>query len=261
MERTMNQEHLRHYLTNKPDTIALVEAVAAEGVKQFPEHVRSVLIDAGRALHQSNIDYVYEHAGSVIEKIFLNSLIVAAASRTVIGLWVTDRVSDFPERRAAWQKTMLLAREIVAHFDKNISPKSPDDFERFVDNICQDQENDAVKFGCMREAYMAWSRGWMVTPQAGFPNIIVEGKSIRVDMLIWHPSFDRGLVVECDGFEFHNSKESFVSDRKRDRAIAASGYEVQRYSGSEIFNNPRDCVTDVIAYMNRHQQPAPEVLP
>jgi hypothetical protein len=65
-----------------------------------------------------------------------------------------------------------------------------------------------------------------------------SGKIIRGDMLIWIPSKEKiKILIECDGYEYHNSKEKFISDRKRDRIFLSNDIEVIRFSGSEIKSN------------------------
>ena len=55
------------------------------------------------------------------------------------------------------------------------------------------------------------------------------------------------LVVECDGHDFHErTKEQAARDRKRDREMSLDGYEVFRFTGSEIWRNPTGCALDVI---------------
>jgi hypothetical protein len=64
---------------------------------------------------------------------------------------------------------------------------------------------------------------------------IFDGKNIRGDMLIWIPPYENiKILIECDGYEFHKSKEVFISDRKRDRVLKNNGIDVLRFSGSEI---------------------------
>jgi hypothetical protein len=65
----------------------------------------------------------------------------------------------------------------------------------------------------------------------------LKGRKARVDAVVYCPAFPERYVVECDGYEFHSSKEKFEADRKRDRAIQAMGYQTRRYSGSEIKAN------------------------
>lgn len=62
------------------------------------------------------------------------------------------------------------------------------------------------------------------------------------------------VVVECDGHDFHErTKEQAASDKKRDRDIQAAGYQVLRFTGSEIFARPYECAIEVInlAFTNR----------
>lgn len=44
----------------------------------------------------------------------------------------------------------------------------------------------------------------------------------------------RKIAIECDGHEFHSSKEQKARDNKRSRLLQSDGWRVLRYSGSEI---------------------------
>jgi very-short-patch-repair endonuclease len=58
------------------------------------------------------------------------------------------------------------------------------------------------------------------------------------------------LVIECDGHDFHErTKEQAARDRMRDRWFTARGYKVLRFTGSEIFRNPRKCASEVSAFV------------
>ena len=55
------------------------------------------------------------------------------------------------------------------------------------------------------------------------------------------------LVIECDGHEFHEkTKEQVEKNNQRDYNLKMSGYDVIHFSGSQIFNNPYKCVSDVL---------------
>lgn len=72
----------------------------------------------------------------------------------------------------------------------------------------------------------------------------------RVDFLLWIQQDDRGagLIVECDGHEFHEkTKEQAARDKKRDRELLAAGFPVMRFTGSEIYRDPVGCVEQVHA--------------
>ncbi len=42
------------------------------------------------------------------------------------------------------------------------------------------------------------------------------------------------VVVECDGFEFHSSREAFETDRLRDATLAAQGWAVVRVTWLQV---------------------------
>lgn len=47
------------------------------------------------------------------------------------------------------------------------------------------------------------------------------------------------ILIECDGHDFHEkTKEQAKHDKERDRFLQLSGYEIYRFTGSEIYNNP-----------------------
>lgn len=62
----------------------------------------------------------------------------------------------------------------------------------------------------------------------------------------------RKLVVECDGHEFHEkTKDQVARDKAREREIVSAGYEIFRFSGSEIWRNPLDCAGQISDWMVR----------
>ena len=79
----------------------------------------------------------------------------------------------------------------------------------------------------------------------------VEIGNYRVDFeLINHK--DKKIIVECDGHEFHQkSKQQVEKDNQRERDLKKLGYEVVRFSGSEIFKDAEKCVKDLLDILNR----------
>lgn len=54
------------------------------------------------------------------------------------------------------------------------------------------------------------------------------------------------LAVECDGHNYHNkTKEQARHDRKRDRWLQSRGWQVIRFTGSEIHKDPGACAQEV----------------
>ena len=60
------------------------------------------------------------------------------------------------------------------------------------------------------------------------------------------------LIVECDGHDYHDrSKEQASRDRERDRELKKLGYEVFRYTGSDIWKNPLACAMEVVEVLTK----------
>jgi very-short-patch-repair endonuclease len=55
------------------------------------------------------------------------------------------------------------------------------------------------------------------------------------------------LIIECDGHDYHDrTKEQASRDRARDRHLQKRGFEVFRYTGSDIYNDPFKCALDAV---------------
>lgn len=66
--------------------------------------------------------------------------------------------------------------------------------------------------------------------------------SYRVDFLVDGTQ----IVVECDGYDQHKTKEQMAADCKRERYLVAHGYTVIRFTGSEINGNPDGCAKELM---------------
>lgn len=53
------------------------------------------------------------------------------------------------------------------------------------------------------------------------------------------------IVVELDGHDYHKTKEQRTIDAKRDRYLTGNGWQVFRFTGSEIFSDVKKCVDEV----------------
>lgn len=80
--------------------------------------------------------------------------------------------------------------------------------------------------------------------------IEIDNKLYRVDFMFINYLNDKKIVIECDGYEYHSSKEQIVKDNQRQRDLENAGYIVIRFLGTEIFNNPINCVYDVYKRAN-----------
>ena len=82
-------------------------------------------------------------------------------------------------------------------------------------------------------------------------SIKYEDKNYKVDFLVERVKPNKEcknyrilnypIIVECDGFEFHSSKEQMNNDYKRENNLKSMGYNVIRFTGSQIFKEPEKC--------------------
>lgn len=64
------------------------------------------------------------------------------------------------------------------------------------------------------------------------------------------PDREVQIDVECDGHDFHDAtKAQAMRDRRRDRFVQRGGFEVLRFTGSEIANNADGCVAEIVAHI------------
>jgi very-short-patch-repair endonuclease len=66
------------------------------------------------------------------------------------------------------------------------------------------------------------------------------------------------LVIECDGHDFHSSKEQIRHDNERDMDLRMSGYDVIHFSGSQIYNDPLGCADAALTYIESKLKPKKE---
>lgn len=61
---------------------------------------------------------------------------------------------------------------------------------------------------------------------------------------------NKKIVIECDGHEFYQkTKEQVKRDNEREYNLKMAGYEVIRFSGSQIYNEPFKCAEDTYNYI------------
>jgi very-short-patch-repair endonuclease len=76
----------------------------------------------------------------------------------------------------------------------------------------------------------------------------LDGSTYTIDFFVEAPDGRVKVAVELDGHDFHErSPEQAAHDRSRERTITRHGYTVFRFTGSEVFRNPRKCVEEVVA--------------
>jgi hypothetical protein len=65
------------------------------------------------------------------------------------------------------------------------------------------------------------------------------------------------LAVEVDGHEFHEkTKEQAARDKRRDRELQQEGWNVFRFTGSEVWRDPFDCCAQINKFIQREMTAA-----
>ncbi len=212
------------------------------------QHLNLVL----ETLYQQNADTVFSHSESPIETIFLNALALCFLRNSLPLVMVPD-VGDVPIYIKEVDE-VIPQIHALAEWHKEQGREGSDIIEYLAGEVksgaITKQERAYLMRGFSSYEWLNLESVYHLAVQAGLPNIKVDGKGIRSDLFFWIPGHDNiRLVVECDGFRYHNSQEAFVRDRKRDRALQNEHFQVRRYPGSDIWNDPIGAANDLFKYL------------
>jgi hypothetical protein len=228
-------------------------AVRDDAEPQFKEY----FVAAMRAITQENTLEVSAMAGSPIEKTFLHSLFLSfikSGDFLLVQGTREDTVKEITEVR----NNIKRWREFFAWFRAN---KPADTIENFLDSEVKrgamppEERMASIKY-IFRYTYIPMDDCYHMTLQPRFPNVKIGGKTIRPDIYFWVPNRpDINIIVECDGFDYHSDREKFKTDRQRDRALKSLGYDVLRFSGSEIIKDPVHSPYELAKYLWDRNKP------
>lgn len=72
-------------------------------------------------------------------------------------------------------------------------------------------------------------------------DICIEYVRVNADedryYILKHP-----IIIECDGYDYHSSKEQMKYDYERENNLKLAGYNIIRFTGSQIYSSPENCV-------------------
>jgi very-short-patch-repair endonuclease len=85
--------------------------------------------------------------------------------------------------------------------------------------------------------------------------LVIADNNYRLDFALIYEIFindelkkEVKIAIECDGHDFHSSKEQIRKDSMRTRKLMSQGWRVIRYSGSEIYQKAnRSEMRDIIS--------------
>lgn len=218
------------------------------------DHSFSQYLEAGLdLLLEENLKFVFEHTESPIETIFVNSLILDFIKNNPLNLVVQHSVRNAPKQIEAFRDRRKQFKKFMSWYETKYGSMAGVD--EYLDKQLANGNMERGEHHYLRRHYVFYEifsleNCFHMILQPGLPDIRVEDRTVRPDMLFWIPSNESvRIIVECDGFQFHKGKDVFVRDRKRDRALKTHGYEVLRFSGSEIYNDPIAASSELAEYL------------
>jgi hypothetical protein len=258
MKKSYGADKFRKNLLDKDKFIQLARFFIKKSVQlqaaetedpKFCEYLRAgldFLVDDG-------IDLIFRLTESPIERIFINSLVLGFIKADPLNLVIQHSVKNAPKQIREFRERRLKTKEFASWYvNKYGNLTGIEDFldKEVLRGKMEKYENKYLKRHIVLYEYLCLEDRFHLILQPGYPNIKVENRTVRPDMLFWVPSDPSvKIVVECDGFEYHSDKVVFIHDRKRDRSLKAAGYEVLRYSGSEIHKDPIGASNDLGKYL------------
>ena len=262
MTDAFNPRILSDIFNKSPDECAVImeQLIAELGTQKIPlpqplAPYRKWLLDVTKQAMNA--------CASPIEKAFAGGLLMGFLFRADKTLLVSEAEIDAPaysefirqhiKNRKRLENDWEMYKEDYAEGLRNCPPQHRDDlrqkepmldtFLAYAASLIPKKQLSQADFDVMFEnpivslGYLGWS-AFILSPQAIFPKCGSDGKDARVDIYIWCPAQPKfNMIVECDGYEWHNSKEMFTSDRQRDRNFHRMNFVVYRFSGSELFHD------------------------
>lgn len=232
----------RRRLQNMEETIELCEITISQRLKEDLESPPKCALDIPyrekffqfqaefmRILSTDNASVIHSMAESEIEKIFFGSILCNSVN--------IDELIIFGICNGDIEKDALESDYCVKRLKQELQGMSFDEQLKHVEILDKGKAGIASKYFLSEFSGGLWNK-LHISLQSKASNIKVEGKAIRADAFAWLPSkVNNGVFIECDGFQTHSDKKHFIVDRKRDRVIRSKGYDIYRFSGSEIWRN------------------------
>ena len=129
-------------------------------------------------------------------------------------------------------------------------------FERYIDELIEKSTLDVPVWN-IEKALAGKAGGWNYIDGCMILALLetyqaTGKKKYYVDLYFEIDSWTEnvGVVVECDGYEFHQkSKKQVEYDNEREYEIKKCGFDILRFSGSKIYNDPFKCANDIFDYL------------
>lgn len=215
---------------------------------------KPLMIQESIDLFNSDLNLISKGSESVIEKMFLNSLLVTSYMTypRLIHIYLDPFQDDMQSFIDSSNYLYEYSFDLLDSYTKAMNKKKQKlDLNIFKEIVRVKTGNNEKSFRNVmfmiiqnvREQYN-YSESLLVTLQ---PILKINDKIYRPDILVWtwaDPKFR--IIIECDGFEYHSKNKNYTADRQRDRVLSREGFKVLRYSGSEIYNYPEKTSSEIV---------------
>ena len=57
------------------------------------------------------------------------------------------------------------------------------------------------------------------------------------------------LIIEVDGYDYHKTKQQISNDYNREIDLKTQGYDIIRFTGTQVYNNPKSCIEQIYKYI------------
>lgn len=143
---------------------------------------------------------------------------------------------------------LVYQNNIIAHLITNPPFGGSEDCQSPIEKILYVACN--IVF-CIRNSELKDGElGIFILPQV---DIETDSKKYRADfsfVLEKEEGISPEVIIECDGHEFHQKTKTQVEhDNQREYDIKKMGFDILRFSGSQIYNNPFKCANDIFDYL------------
>lgn len=172
-----------------------------------------------------------EHAG--LYNIFVNGAIPLQLTKECVSIGFYDSYSSFA--------SMFLDShdkyDLIQHCFQRISyPVQDIKYHDIADLEKYEMQNDVeCESPIERRFFLACQNRLSVIPQYQIGNY-------RIDFAL--P--EQRVAIELDGHEYHKTKEQRTNDASRERYLQKHGWQVIRFTGSEIYKDVQRCIQDVL---------------
>lgn len=227
---------------------------------EFLKHYKKI----DKKFFSEELDHIEKNSESPIEEWFCKAVLLIGKSKYYNLLHFTETpaspISEYQESLRSRLKDV----ESLTNLVKDKGWKLDDFLNDLIESGKLEKIGyDAQEFAQEVHSYvfiykiLDFEHSFHLTMQPHLSSVKVNGRSIRPDIFVWLPSDESlRLVVECDGYRYHSNRKSFNTDRQRDRVLTSKGYNVIRFSGIEIYNDPFSVAQELVEYLEK-MRPSP----